>query len=1052
MNKSKRSVLAPIFVLFVLLVLGGFFIYKYSIKADITNPNLIINPSFEEPLTARTTSSSSLSTTPNGWNTTIASCQNTDPAIKTKQCLDSTEKHSGNSSWKIEYTADRANQTVRAYSNPIQIDPSNIYKLSVWAKNKNNTELGYFGWQELDQSKNPIPTNSENLFVINQTTGHVEITNTWQQYQAGAKIKNIDTRFIRISFYGPINKGTIWWDDVSLTVNNPPIQVGCVNNATTKCENLSNITVKNVPDQNTYTVKIPAFNNDTNGFPTSPMLLEVKTIDSSAETGSSKNPPSILSSLVNWSYGETGKTPYFDLTRLTDKGDNKELTRQILLPRSDRSRIRVVDGNYQFKITANYADLPLKYLSLRTLSDQEYVDYQKWLFGAIGVKEVNAPTSPVPANANNITLFTTSLEQPIYPNYYPSNSEINNNIKINSTLNTSESASLSIYSKSNLGNLTIEVTDLINGSNKIDKSKIDVRQVINDYRFWSRYSSQYKRFFPSFGLMPDRLIKFTNINIPANTSTNFRYKINTPARAAPGVYSGKITLKDGNTKVGEFDVKLDLLDLELSRSDYKYDVLEHSPFVSSGRLYKDVDKTLANMKDHQTDTDLFVSVACDNTKDPVSCNIDGLKDSVTKSLSAGVIKDKAFLIALSTTADIILKSTHPEEKPELFNKTLYDKLSDPKFTTVFKDVINQVEKLGQEKNIQFSYMVVDEPAGAQKRIYTDRLFPLIKSVINEGHTTGTTWETYLGSPELRVDCTTEVNKSLCSNPNGLTLPDYSQWLDYKVPPITAINNNSAGFYTTFYNQTRNPVYNRFFHGLYSEALGIRVVLDYVYAKYVGDPYIDNDADYLSRFPASGYDFVLAYPSWSGEMIDTVAWESTKEGIQDTRYIQTLRELILNNPRAAAALESKKFLVDQLDRIDRTFSNYENSATNFGFSGAILKEVSSQNNERDYRAFESFRNEIFDYLKQLNSVTIELTPSKTNIISGKTIRYDIKYTNNTNTDLTKLTFTTAIPDGTTYVPNSATQNGDFGNNNQITWIVSQLRKGQTFTASFEVKVN
>lgn len=103
---------------------------------------------------------------------------------------------------------------------------------------------------------------------------------------------------------------------------------------------------------------------------------------------------------------------------------------------------------------------------------------------------------------------------------------------------------------------------------------------------------------------------------------------------------------------------------------------------------------------------------------------------------------------------------------------------------------------------------------------------------------------------------------------------------------------SVGFYANQHNGSENPAFVRRQHGLLGYLSGFDMINNYEFAY---GPW--NDRAYELYKP-----MVLAYPTSNG-LVDTLAWEGFREGIDDIRYATKLRQL------AAEAVES-----GDLDRV------------------------------------------------------------------------------------------------------------------------------------------
>jgi hypothetical protein len=99
----------------------------------------------------------------------------------------------------------------------------------------------------------------------------------------------------------------------------------------------------------------------------------------------------------------------------------------------------------------------------------------------------------------------------------------------------------------------------------------------------------------------------------------------------------------------------------------------------------------------------------------------------------------------------------------------------------------------------------------------------------------------------------------------------------------------------------NPVLFRERRGIALWQAGLDGSMDYAYQESMG--FIWNDFDHKKY-----RDHVFAYPTSNG-VVDTLAWEGYREGVDDLRYLATLEKLLAERPNFFAALAARRFLTD-----------------------------------------------------------------------------------------------------------------------------------------------
>ena len=97
-------------------------------------------------------------------------------------------------------------------------------------------------------------------------------------------------------------------------------------------------------------------------------------------------------------------------------------------------------------------------------------------------------------------------------------------------------------------------------------------------------------------------------------------------------------------------------------------------------------------------------------------------------------------------------------------------------------------------------------------------------------------------------------------------------------------------------------------GFILEKSGCTGVMPWAYMSSSRDPYNDFD----------GKDMCIAYPS-KEEPIPTLAWEAIREGVDDVRYLTTLKELIKKQKDTRKVQRAKKVISEIMDKISLNVS-------------------------------------------------------------------------------------------------------------------------------------
>jgi len=921
------------------------------------------------------------------------------------------DSHSVDYSWK--FTGDGASWC-GAYSDYMSVDDRKVYKLSAWLKSSDGNGKASLGWEE---------NGSTSSFVLYGST----IPSEWTKFEARRSPKYSQAR---LRFFAPSKgtSGTIWWDDFSLTEERPvlhpygwvnesdmvksidfgvssdqtPSQHGGITWSSTGISdrltdpNDSNIAYREVLGNKSLTIEIPAFNVDPNGFPLTPMLLEIMYKDTVGDE-------------------DTRTTHSYDLVRVYSKIDYLELDPDYLIgtdrnygianmggsnnnewkyiqygfQKSDFQLLRAIDGKFTIKIDnqTDYSSpsysIPIDYVSLKKITQAEYealTDKQREVAGFYEVDlPWDAPADPCYSDPCLVT-FVRDTMRPVYRHTKPKTNEVGQDIVGFSCWGEVEPVSFSIYSELGIENLTVAVSDLVHSESNesIDGNDVSIYKVVYDE---SRFT--YTGRGP-YGLIPDRLEEFASFSIDPNTSQRIWLKVDVPKESeglSGGLYEGSVSIKkDGGTQK-TVNIKFTVYDVTLEQSETIHYVY-HGPFIRPNGGLKvfseDLDEIFRAYR--ETDFDAYIGStthqidAYDDGEGGVAFDTDLFEVAFQRAIDEGFIKSRAAVVIPSALYKDVYQCATGVVL-DTGDTCLWSDLSNEDFVDAFVSLIETYEEIADGKNVTFIYHVSDEPGvNPYKRILVDRLYTIIHDV------NGLTSSTYYDNCDYVLPLTEE------NNPNGYIVPDAN------IPPLTNLvdykiwspgsedegyykHNNEPnyygefGYYTTGHSHYRNPVYNRFLHGLFAFRTGSTVIGAYAMGDLVNDPFNDFDSSWSEVYPFTYPDFIYAYPTWKGKLLSTMGGlEGIREGIRDSKYVTTLKKLIAANPNAAITPFAQDYLDDVKSRIETDYYKYYDSddATELGYYPAILKDISEDNDADDFEAFNEIRKKIADYIWWLHS--------------------------------------------------------------------------------------
>lgn len=985
---------------------------------------------------------------------------------------------------KIEAKTAVSSQFPMVYSEYIPVSTGDAYKVSFYyniSQRSNVPVYMYCGSEVFDSQKVGLRAWPGNMVAISSSN----TDGNWHQAECYLyPVKSPAEKFFQLKLGGPYSAATaIVIDDVNLQKYSfgPEKVYGCHDDADSKCLDIGSATdqsslvpiapatlvttlsesktedtttFRNLNNLQNIVMNLDSWEVDENGVPKNDLMLEIRYKDTFAAdpleanyysyTGETTGKQgAYLSTRIDF----TGANKYTTgLIELGDIGDNQWKTAQLLFPKSDFQLLRSFDGKYSFKInmlapviTGTTLNLPIDYLSLTKVTAQDAQAYkQREREMRMFTRADYIEAKPRPNIPGDFVWFTSPSTEQIFPNSYPKQEEINKAVELQSTLDEVESGNFSILTNKDLNNLSLVATDLNSGNNKIESSQISLKKVVYDDKFWMYTSSIGVTNNKFYGLQPDRYESFDRLNILANMTQQFYFTITIPEKIGGGIYSGSIKIMVNGVEKAAVPVSVEVLPISLDKQNYEAFLYNNPQNIGMYNFFGD--SALQDIAEHGlTTANIFESFSPKLSAGEVVFDYVALDGKLAKSIAAGAIKDKAFYWNLDTSAAEITKVLG-------LTGTVWEKYADPKFVKAFLSLIDGLQGIAHKNNIEIFYSVNDEPGTKESlRMSADRLYPLLRQKNVR------TWVTYLAGADQPIQCATcRTDKTV------VTLPSIDQYLDYKLYAmrnVTAENVNkdpsTFGFYTTGQATLRNPIYTRFMQGIYAVKTDAKMVGTYSYFDYIGNPYNDFDTLAKYRFPSIMQDLAMVYPTWSHEIIPTTAWEATREGIKDAKYIATLQNLIKQNPTNEVAKEASAYLSSILSRVSKDYVNdyigYYNEA---GYSDKIIGDLSEF---KDPAIFDQIRTDIYSFIKRLNMPTVKITSDQTEVSSGDVITVTVIVKNPNQKTLNNVAIQGPIMNGTTYIDGTATMGGNSDGKN-INWSIPQLLSNHEFSATYQLKVN
>lgn len=222
-------------------------------------------------------------------------------------------------------------------------------------------------------------------------------------------------------------------------------------------------------------------------------------------------------------------------------------------------------------------------------------------------------------------VFSRAITDIVYPNTKPLASERTSELFGFGTPGEFEPLTFSVYPVCDIKEMTVTISDLKSTGNTsiIPVGDIDVRLLT----YWNIRYPSYNQTTMTYRRVPELLEKVTFANIPAGESTRYWLTVKVPESCEPGIYTGKITLKEKGFP-GEFVLPVTFRvfgfrlrkDPELHFSAYTsvdiYKKYSKSQSDNDRNLWANIaDIELAKMKDYGFDTSPTLRLEYDGKAD-----------------------------------------------------------------------------------------------------------------------------------------------------------------------------------------------------------------------------------------------------------------------------------------------------------------------------------------------------------------------------------------------------------------------------------------------------
>lgn len=355
------------------------------------------------------------------------------------------------------------------------------------------------------------------------------------------------------------------------------------------------------------------------------------------------------------------------------------------------------------------------------------------------------------------------------------------------------------------------------------------------------------------------------VDIPRNETRQFWITVHIPATAITGSYTGEIVLKENGVIIGRMGMSVTVLPFELAKPKLTYSIYYRG-------LLSDTSTISSELKSRvQFEAELRNMLAHGIANPTVYQQLDKvlMKDLLELRARVGFPPDVLYYLGTGTG-----NPTTPEALQELRNRIQY------------------LMAVAAENRVHDTYIYAIDEAKAERLASQQQAWNVVHGLGAKIFAAG-----YTGTFE-KVGATLNL-LVFAGRPN----PDEIQKFHAVGGKVFSYANPQTG--------PENPRVFRKNYGLDLWRNGYDGAMPYAYQHSMG--FIWNDVDHSTY-----RDHVFAYPTVDG-VIDTLAWEGFREGVDDVRYITTLEQSLANTKSLRVA--NMQSLIVEVDNFLRELKSY-----------------------------------------------------------------------------------------------------------------------------------
>jgi len=480
-------------------------------------------------------------------------------------------------------------------------------------------------------------------------------------------------------------------------------------------------------------------------------------------------------------------------------------------------------------------------------------------------EEAEMPTVTGKDQQRGFVVFVPHWLATVYPNSVPRPADLKRPLSCFACPGEYEPLTVAVHALQDLKGARCTVGDLV-GPETLPGSVVEVRSVSCwPQRVGSSWGTEWQ-------VMPELLELSPSVDVPARTTQEFWLTIRVPEKVRPGTYQGAVSLSTNAGMSVQIPLVLEVLPFTLHTNErpvgmYWY---EHKVANTPRR-----DIQVRDMIDHGMTTltmgNLFPAVTNDGGK--LALDVDELLHFLQELRTLGIAGPIPYHTSGLMTK---IKRTFPDAPS-------------PDHDALYVEAIRQLEAVSSRPDTpKLLYYPVDEIGNHEERgRKANHECALVARV--PGATSYIT-----------------VNNYKAGEKWGDTFDIWCGNIEYKAPDEETLLNKGKRYmrYGPAYLNSARKARNSCGFGFYRRPA--EAMFYWHYQCFQGDP--NNDFDGTCR------DHCAAYPGDDDRPIPTIDWEALREGIDDMKYIATLKHYAAQAARIAGGKTAAKRAMDALNDV------------------------------------------------------------------------------------------------------------------------------------------